>query len=55
MKYGTARIKSNVQFCLYGIVLCLYINSKIILQEKFCENGKLHKLEPPKNGNSTLG
>ena len=55
MKYGTATIKSNVYFCLHGIVLYLYINSKIILQEKLCENGKLHKLEPPKNGSSTLG
>ena len=40
---------------LYGVVFCLYIDSKIILQEKLCENGKLQKLEPPKNGNSTLG
>ena len=57
MKYGTAATKSNVCFFLYGIVLCPYIDSKnsLILQKKFCENRKLQKLEPPKNGNSTLG
>ena len=57
MKYGTATIKSNICFFLNGIVLCLYIDSKnsLILQEIFCENEKLRKLEPPINGNSTLG
>ena len=50
MKYGTATIKPNVCFFLYGIVLCLYIDSKnsLILQEKVFENGKLRKLEPRK-------
>ena len=50
MKYGTATIKSNICFFLNGIVLCLYIDSKnsLILQEIFCENKKLRKLEPPK-------
>ena len=50
MKYGTATINSNVCFFLNGIVLCLYIDSKnsLILQEIFCENEKLRKLEPPK-------
>ena len=55
MKYGTATIKSNVCHFLYDIVLCFCIDSKIILQERFSENGKLQKLEPPKYGNFTLG
>ena len=52
---GTATSKSNVYFLLYDVVLCFYIDSKITLQEIFRENGKLRKLEPSKNGNSTLG
>ena len=51
MKYDTTTIKSNVRFFLCGIVLSLHINSKIILLERLCENGKLQKLEPPKNEN----
>ena len=31
MKYGTTTIKSNVRFFLCGIVVSLYIDSKIIL------------------------
>ena len=42
-------------FFLFGIVLSLYIDSKIVLQERFCENKKLQKVEPPRNENSTLG
>ena len=49
MKYDTTAIKSNAYFFLCGIVLSLYIDSKIILQERFCENGKLQKLKPPRN------
>ena len=30
-----------------------YIDSKMMLQERFCENRKLQKLEPPGNKNST--
>ena len=55
MKFGTATIKSNVCLFLYGIVLSLYIDSKIILQERFCENEKLQEGKPPTNGNTTLG
>ena len=55
MKHDTTTIKSNVRFFLCGIVLSLYIDSKIILQERLCENGKLQKLEPSRNENSTLG
>ena len=53
MKYDTTTIKSNVRFFLYGIVLSLYVDSKIILQERLCENGKLQKLDPSRNENST--
>ena len=57
MKYGTATIKCNACFFMYGIVLYIYIDSKyrLILQGKFCEYGKLRKLEPSKNENSILG
>ena len=51
----TKTIKSNVHFFVCSIVLSLYIDSKVILQERLCENGKLQKLEPPRNENSTLG
>ena len=55
MKYDTTTIKSNVGFFLCGIVLSLYIDSEIILQDRLCENEKLQKLEPPRNENPTLG
>ena len=50
MKYDTTTIKF-----LCDIVLSLYVDSRIILQERLCGNGKLQKLEPPRNENSTLG
>ena len=55
MKYDKTTIKSNVGFFLCGIVLSLYIDSEIILQDRLCENEKLQKLEPPRNENPTLG
>ena len=33
MKYGTTTMKSNVRFFLCGIVVSLYIDSKIILHK----------------------
>ena len=55
MKYNATTFKSNISFALYGIALILYIDTKVILPERNCENGKLKKLEPPRNENSTFG